>query len=127
MSDEQDRVLLRSDLRALESGLVERISSESEKLRQQFDGGLMSRTPRTSPAEIARLRALARGNNEVPAWREELSRHAEGVLVRQHEDLTPRVETLIRSLDIAKAEAERRIEERERHYRACIIKIWRTE
>jgi hypothetical protein len=46
---------------------------------------------------------------------------------RQDEDLTPRVETLIRSLDITKAEAERRIEERERHYRACTIKIWRTE
>jgi hypothetical protein len=42
MSDEQDRVLLLSDLRALESGLVERISSESEKLRQQFDARIIS-------------------------------------------------------------------------------------
>jgi hypothetical protein len=90
-------------------------------------GGLMSRTPRTPPAEIARLRALARGNKEMPAWREESRRHAEGVLVRQHEDLTPRMERLIRSLDITKAEAERRIDERERHYRACIMKIWQTE
>jgi len=87
----------------------------------------MSRTPRTPPAEIARLRALARKNKEMPAWREELSRHAEGVLVRQHEDLTPRMERLIRSLDITKADAERRIEEHERHYQACIMKIWGTE
>ena len=63
----------------------------------------------------------------MPAWREELSRHTEGVLVRQHEDLTARMERLIRSLDITEAEAERRIEERERHYRASIMKIWRTE
>jgi hypothetical protein len=32
------------------------------------------------------------------------------------------VERLIRSLDISEAEAERRIEERERHYRGSIMK-----
>ena len=87
----------------------------------------MSRTPRTPPSEIARLRAFARGNKEIPGWLEELNRHAEGVLVRQHEDLTPRLKTMIRSLDITKTEAKRRIDERERHYQALIMKIWTVE
>jgi hypothetical protein len=84
----------------------------------------MSRAPRTPPSEIARLRALARGNRDIPAWHEELKRHTEEILVRQHEDLTPRMEELIRSLDITELEAERRIDERERDYRARIMTIW---
>jgi hypothetical protein len=39
---------------------------------------------------------------------------------------TPPAE-IAHSLDITKAEAERRIDERERHYRASIVKIWQTE
>jgi hypothetical protein len=83
--------------------------------------GGTSRTPRS---EINRLRALARGNRDIPAWLEELKLHSEGILVRQHEDLTPRMEELIRSLDITEEEAERRIEELERNFRAGIMTIW---
>ena len=54
MSDEQDRVVRPSDLRAL-SGLLERISSESEKLRQHVDARIVSETERLRQQVDARI------------------------------------------------------------------------
>jgi hypothetical protein len=52
-----------------------------------------------------------------------MARHTEAVLVAHHEDLASRMEELVR-MDVTEHEAERRMEERERDYRALIMTVW---